>query len=63
MLTRAINLVLVSNLSSEAFLAALHRSMSRQGMCFHIFNDNGTNFVGVDKELSKLASLQLQANQ
>lgn len=49
--TRAIHLELVSDLSTQAFLAALTRFMARRGLCSHIHSDNGTNFVGASKVL------------
>lgn len=58
LVTRAIHLELVSNLSTEAFLAALHRFMSRRGMCSHIYSDNGTNFVGANKDLTDMFKKQ-----
>lgn len=54
--TRAIHLEAVMGLTSEAFIVALRRFMSRRGKCTKIFSDNGTNFVGAHKELSKYLS-------
>jgi len=50
--TRAMHLELVSDLTTNAFMAALFRFMARRGQCSHIYSDNGTNFVGAEKELS-----------
>jgi len=58
LVTRAIHLELVSNLSTEAFLAALHRFMSRRDMCSHIYSDNRTNFVGANKDLTDMFKKQ-----
>lgn len=58
LVTRAIHLELVSNLSTEVFLAALHRFMSRYGMCLHIYCVNGTNFVGANKDLTDMFIMQ-----
>ncbi|KAL4134679.1 hypothetical protein QTP88_000194 [Uroleucon formosanum] len=49
LVTRAIHLELVSSLTSDAFLATLTRFMSRRGQCKHLFSDNGTNFVGANR--------------
>uniref|UniRef100_A0A2S2N7B6 Integrase catalytic domain-containing protein n=1 Tax=Schizaphis graminum TaxID=13262 RepID=A0A2S2N7B6_SCHGA len=50
--TRAVHLELVSGLSSDAFIAALTRFIARRGPCLHLHSDNGTNFVGANRELS-----------
>lgn len=52
--TKAVHIELVGNLSSESFLAALNRMMSRRGKIQHIYTDNGTNFVGANNELKEL---------
>ena len=49
--TRAVHLELVSDCSTEAFLAALRRFTSRRGICTVIQSDRGTNFVGAAREL------------
>ncbi|KAL4123160.1 hypothetical protein QTP88_015383 [Uroleucon formosanum] len=49
--TRAMHLELVSDLTTNAFMAALFRFMARRGQCSHIYSDNGTNFAGTEKEL------------
>lgn len=49
--TKAIHLEVVSDLTTECFLAALKRFMARRGKCSQIFSDNGTNFVGANNEL------------
>ncbi|CAG7719600.1 unnamed protein product, partial [Allacma fusca] len=49
--TRAIHLEAVSDMTSDSFLAALHRFISRRGLPAEIHSDCGTNFVGAAKEL------------
>ena len=44
--TRAIHLELVSDLTKEAFIAALKRFIARRGKPSDIYCDNGRNFVG-----------------
>ncbi|XP_018399005.1 PREDICTED: uncharacterized protein LOC108776790, partial [Cyphomyrmex costatus] len=51
MSSRAVHLEIVSDYSSEAFLAALRRFVSRRGLCHTIYSDCGTNFVGADRQL------------
>ncbi|XP_043494166.1 uncharacterized protein LOC122519065 [Polistes fuscatus] len=49
--TRAIHLELVSDLTSESFIAAYRRFVGRRGICQTLYSDNATNFQGADKEL------------
>lgn len=51
MATKAVHLETVSELSSEAFIAALSRFTDRRGLCAEIISDNGTNFVGTNRYL------------
>ncbi|XP_064622515.1 uncharacterized protein LOC135484767 [Lineus longissimus] len=51
---KAIHLELVSSASTEAFLAALRRFMARRGKPRNMFSDNGSNFLGAQKELKRL---------
>lgn len=50
--TRAIDLEAVEDLTSAAFITCLRRFMSRHGKCKRIYSDNGTNFIGAQKELA-----------
>lgn len=52
--TKAIHLELVSDLTTEAFLAALDRFVNRRGLVHKIMSDNATNFAGASKELHQL---------
>ena len=51
--TRAIHLELVGDYSTSAFLDAFSRFSARRGLPQTMYSDNGTTFVGADKELSK----------
>lgn len=51
MVTRAIHLEAVSDLTSQGFISAFRRFVSRRGYCQDLYCDNGTNFVGADKQL------------
>ena len=48
---RAVQLKLVHNLTTDSFLQALRRFISRKGKPQQIYSDNGTNFVGAEKIL------------
>lgn len=52
--TKAIHLELVSELTTEAFLAAFDRFVGRRGLPTDIWSDNGTNFVGASKKINEL---------
>ncbi|XP_054257148.1 uncharacterized protein LOC128982124 [Macrosteles quadrilineatus] len=51
--TKAVHLEVVSDLSSEAYIAALTRFISRRGSVKEIHSDCGTNFVGEAAALHK----------
>ena len=38
-------------LSTDSFINALRRFIKRQGKPFKLYSDNGTNFVGAEREL------------
>jgi len=51
--TKAVHIELVSDLTSEAFLASLKRFISRRGMPVSMYSDNGTTFLGTSRQLSE----------
>lgn len=57
--TKAVHLELVGDLTTESFLAALKRFISRRGRCANIYSDNATNFTGANRELGELRELFL----
>ena len=54
MSVKAVHVEIVSNYSSEAFLAAFRRFVSRRGLPSRLYSDNGTTFRGADAELQRL---------
>ncbi|XP_062716004.1 uncharacterized protein LOC134291800 [Aedes albopictus] len=56
--TKAVHLELVADLSTQKFIQALRRFVSRRGLCSEIYSDNGRNFVGAAKELRHLLRSQ-----
>ncbi|XP_030762928.1 uncharacterized protein LOC115887598 [Sitophilus oryzae] len=55
--TRAVHLEVVTDLSSQGFLAMLKRFVARRGLCQHLYSDNGTNFIGASGELQEIYKL------
>jgi len=53
MATKAVHLELVSDLSSTAFIKAL-RFVAIRGRCARLYNDNGNNFKGAERELRQM---------
>ncbi|XP_078051910.1 uncharacterized protein LOC144478064, partial [Augochlora pura] len=49
----AIHIELVHDYTTSSFLAALDRFIARRGVPSCLFSDNGTNFVGADRELKE----------
>ncbi|KMQ86917.1 gag-pol protein, partial [Lasius niger] len=58
--TKAVHLEVVSDYSTDAFLAAFRRFVSRRGLCHTVYSDQGTTFIGAD---SQLRALFLEANK
>ncbi|XP_029162386.1 uncharacterized protein LOC114936252 [Nylanderia fulva] len=52
--TKAVHIEVVSDLTTDAFLAALKRFISQRGCPTSIFSDNGTNFKGASRQLAQL---------
>jgi len=52
--TKAVHLEIVTDLSTEAFLASLDRFVTRRGIPAQIFSDCGTNYVGAARQLKSL---------
>lgn len=60
---RAIHLEIVEDLSTQAFLQAIRRFASHHGWPKLIISDNGTSFVGAEKELRKLVQEERRSLQ
>ncbi|KAG8194788.1 hypothetical protein JTE90_017229 [Oedothorax gibbosus] len=52
--TRALHIELVNSMSTENFILAFRRFISRRGLCNTIYSDNAKTFKRADKELSKI---------
>lgn len=52
--TSAVHLELVTDYSTDAFIAAYKRFAARRGICSTLSSDCGTNLIGADKELRNL---------
>jgi len=52
MATRAVHLEIVDGYSTPAFLGAYARFVARRGLPASIYSDNGTTFVGADREMA-----------
>lgn len=65
LVTTAIHIELVTDLSTECFLAALRRFMARRGKCSIIYSDNGRNFIGASRVLNEMqaAIMSQQRNE
>ncbi|XP_055522695.1 uncharacterized protein LOC129716876 [Wyeomyia smithii] len=60
LVTKAVHLELASDLSSEAFMAALKRFVARRGKPALIMCDKATNFVGAKRQLDELRQLFIE---
>ena len=59
-ITKAVHIELVSDLTSEAFLASLYRFSARRGCPTKVYSDNESNFIGAQRELRELYQLLQQ---
>lgn len=57
--TKAVHLELVTDLTSDAFLAALKRFAARRGKPRNLYSDNGSNFIGSNNRLRELGKFLL----
>ena len=55
--TKAVHIELVTDLSTDRFLDAFKRFISRRGQISVIYSDNGTNFIGAKAALDDLYKL------
>lgn len=60
MVIKAIHLEVISDMSTDAFLNAFKRFISRRGKPADVFSDNGTNCIGANRELEELRILFAQ---
>lgn len=60
MFSKAIHLELAPDLTSESFLKALKRFVSRRGLCKTLFSDNASNFKGANNEIITIQKLLAQ---
>ncbi|XP_015127109.1 uncharacterized protein LOC107048457 [Diachasma alloeum] len=51
---KAVHLEVVSDLTTDGFIASLKRFIARRGKCRSIHSDNETNFVGANNQLREL---------
>lgn len=54
--TKALHIELLSDLSTECFLAGFRRLMGRRGICKNVYSDCGTNFLGANNYLNTIFS-------
>ncbi|KAK2920523.1 hypothetical protein Q8A73_000008 [Channa argus] len=53
MATRAVHIEVAASLDTDSFINALRRFIARRGQVLEIHSDNGTNFVGAERELKR----------
>nr|XP_049702858.1 uncharacterized protein LOC126055941 [Helicoverpa armigera] len=62
LVTKAVHVELVSELTTDAFLAAFKRFISRRGPVSCLYSDNATNFVGAKAQLDELYNFLMKSN-
>jgi len=50
---KRVHIEFVSNLTTDAFIGAFKRFISRRDKPSHMFLDNGTTFVGANRQLKE----------
>ncbi|XP_050294296.1 uncharacterized protein LOC126734641 [Anthonomus grandis grandis] len=55
--TKAIHLELATELTTQSFISAFLRFVSRRGLCKNLHSDNGSNFVGAKNEFDKINTI------
>ena len=60
LVTKAAHLEVVTDATTEAFLAALRRMISGRGLPQHIYSDHGGNFKGASADLKELYKMLQQ---
>lgn len=63
MSVKAVHVEIVSDLSTEAFLAALDRFVARRGIPSDLYSDCGTNYVGAARQLKSLFENEVVQNK
>ena len=63
MFVKAVYLELVTDLSTDSFIACLRRFISRRGKPFSVCSDHGTDFVGANMILKELYAFLLSIKQ
>lgn len=53
MSTKAVHIELAEDLSTNGFLDAFDRFVSRRGLCHSLYSDNGTQFIGANRTMQK----------
>jgi len=59
MAIKVIHLELISDLTTEMFLNALKRFISRRGKCDSILSDNGKNFLGARNVMQRIGGISV----